>query len=69
MLGYDVGTYFIQNFYEQGNKFFDKITSLRSKAMQNPMRFVKKNSTSGYINNALMKVTYNTDGSVSVEQL
>ncbi len=69
MLGYDVGTYFIQNFYEQGNKFFERITSLKSKAMQNPMRFVKKNSASGYINNALMRVAYNTDGSATVEQL
>lgn len=69
MLGYDTANFFILNYYEQSNKFYEKIPALRSKgALQNPMQFSKLNPTSGYINNALMKVTYGDGGTISVTQ-
>lgn len=68
-LGYDVGTFFIKHAYEQGNKFTEKVTRLTSKAIQNPLSFIKKEDGSGFINNSLMLVEYKSNGKVSITKL
>lgn len=69
MLGYDIANFFVMNKYVEGEDFATNIENLSSQSLQNPMHFTKKNSWSGYINNALMFVKYNSDGTVSVRQL
>lgn len=68
-LGYDVGRFFIQHMYEQGDKFREKASRLSSKALQNPMSFTRKDFTSGYINNSLMFIEYTSGGKISVTTL
>ncbi len=69
MLGYDIANFFVMNKYVEGEDFAANIENLSSKSLQNPMHFTRKNSWSGYTNNALMFVKYNSDGSISVRQL
>ncbi len=69
MLGYDIANFFVMNKYVEGEDFAANIENLSSSPLQNPMHFTKKNSWSGYVNNALMFVKYNSDGSISVRQL
>lgn len=68
MLGYDIANYFVRHMFEQGDNFASNIDNLRTPALQNPMHFVHKNSWSGFVNNALMFVQYNADGTISVRQ-
>ncbi len=68
-LGYDIGCFFIRHMFEQGNKFTEKAARLSSKAIQNPLSFVRKEMGSGFINNSLMFVEYKSDGKVSVTKL
>ena len=69
MLGYDIAKFFLKNMYVEGNDFMTNIESLNSQSLQNPLHFTKHNSWSGYANNALMLVRYNSDGTISVKQL
>ncbi len=69
MLGYDIANFFVMNMYVEGEDFIKNIENLNSNSLQNPMHFTQKNSWSGYINNALMFVRYNSDGTISVRQL
>ncbi len=69
MLGYDIANFFLMNMYVEGDDFTKNIENLSGNSLQNPMHFTQKNSWSGYINNALMFVRYNSDGTISVRQL
>lgn len=69
MLGYDIANFFVRNMYVEGEDFAANIENLTSEPLQNPMHFTHKNSWSGFINNAIMFVKYNSDGSISVKQL
>ena len=69
MLGYDIANFFVRNMYIEGEDFAANIENLSSNSLQNPMHFTHKNTWSGFINNALMLVRYNTDGTISVKQL
>ncbi len=69
MLGYDITKFFVKNMYEQGEDFKANISNLESNSLQNPLHFEHKNTWSGYINNALMLVKYNSDGTISVKQM
>ena len=68
MLGYDVGTFFIKNMYEKGNTFLSTIQDTPSQSLQNPMNFKRKSTNTGFVNNALIYVHYNTNGTVSITQ-
>ena len=69
MLGYDIANFFVRNMYVEGEDFAANIENLTSEAIQNPMHFTHKNTWSGFINNAMMFVKYNADGTISVKQL
>lgn len=69
MLGYDIANFFIRNMYVEGEDFAANIENLTSESLQNPMHFSHKNTWSGFINNAMMFVKYNSDGTISVKQL
>ena len=69
MLGYDIANFFVRNMYIEGEDFAANIENLTSDAIQNPMHFTHKNTWSGFINNAMMFVKYNADGTISVKQL
>ena len=69
MLGYDIANFFVRNMYIEGEDFTANIENLTSDAIQNPMHFTHKNTWSGFINNAMMFVKYNADGTISVKQL
>ena len=69
MLGYDIANFFVRNMYVEGEDFAANIENLTSESLQNPMHFTHKNTWSGFINNAIMFVKYNSDGSISVKQL
>ena len=69
MLGYDIANFFVRNMYVEGEDFAANIENLTSESLQNPMHFTHKNSWSGFINNAMMFVKYNPDGTISVKQL
>ena len=69
MLGYDIANFFVRNMYVEGEDFAANIENLTSESIQNPMHFTHKNTWSGFINNAMMFVKYNSDGSISVKQL
>lgn len=69
MLGYDIANFFVRNMYVEGEDFAANIENLRSESIQNPMHFTHKNTWSGFINNAMMFVKYNSDGTISVKQL
>ncbi|MBR6892760.1 MAG: LysM peptidoglycan-binding domain-containing protein [Bacteroidaceae bacterium] len=69
MLGYDIANFFVRNMYVEGEDFAANIENLTSEAIQNPMHFTHKNTWSGFINNAMMFVKYNSDGTISVKQL
>ncbi|MBO4451550.1 MAG: LysM peptidoglycan-binding domain-containing protein [Bacteroidaceae bacterium] len=69
MLGYDIANFFVRNMYIEGEDFAANIENLTSEAIQNPMHFTHKNTWSGFINNAMMFVKYNSDGTISVKQL
>ena len=69
MLGYDIANFFVRNMYVEGEDFAANIENLTSEAIQNPMHFTHKNTWSGFINNAMMFVKYNPDGTISVKQL
>lgn len=68
MLGYDIANFFVRHMFEQGDNFTSNIENLKSSAYQNPMHFAHKNSWGGFVNNALMFVQYNSDGTISVRQ-
>lgn len=68
MLGYDVANFFVRNLFEQGNMFDKNVEGLSTKAIQNPMYFVRKDENSGYINKAMMFINYHSDGSVTIQQ-
>ncbi|MCQ2094595.1 MAG: LysM peptidoglycan-binding domain-containing protein [Bacteroidaceae bacterium] len=68
MLGYDVANYFVRHKYEQGEEFLSNIENLSTQAYQNPLHFTHKNAWSGFVNNAMMFVQYNGDGTISVKQ-
>ena len=69
MLGYDIANFFVRNMFVEGEDFAANIENLTSESLQNPMHFTHKNTWSGFINNAMMFVKYNSDGSISVKQL
>lgn len=69
MLGYDIANFFVKNMYIEGEDFAANIDKLKSHSLQNPMHFSHKNLWSGFVNNAIMFVQYNTDGTISVKQL
>lgn len=69
MLGYDIANFFIMNMYVEGEDFAPNIENLESQSLQNPMHFSHKNTWSGFVNNAMMFVRYNSDGTISVKQL
>lgn len=69
MLGYDIANFFVRNMYVEGEDFAANIENLTSESLQNPMHFTHKNTWSGFINNAMMFVKYNSDGTISVKQL
>ena len=68
MLGYDVANFFVRHRYEQGEEFLPNIENLSMQAYQNPLHFAHKNAWSGFVNNAMMFVQYNNDGTISVKQ-
>jgi len=69
ILGYDIANFFIKNMYVEGEDFTTNIENLTSESLQNPFHFTHKNTWSGFINNAMMFVKYNSDGTISVKQL
>ena len=69
MLGYDIANFFVMNMYVEGEDFAPNIENLESHALQNPMHFSHKNTWSGFVNNAMMFVRFESDGKISVKQL
>lgn len=69
MLGYDIANFFVMHMYVEGEDFAANIENLESRSLQNPMHFSHKNTWSGFVNNAMMFVRYETDGEISVKQL
>ncbi len=69
MLGYDIANFFVMNMYVEGEDFAANIENLESRSLQNPMHFSHKNTWSGFVNNAMMFVRFNNDGTISVKQL
>ncbi len=65
-LGYDIGCYFLKGIADYGDKFTDNIHSYVYNSLEFPFNFEKKNSWSGYQNNAIEIVTYNSLGRTTV---
>lgn len=69
MLGYDIANFFLMHMYIEGEDFAANIENLESRSLQNPLHFSHKNTWSGFVNNAMMFVRYNDDGTISSKQL
>ncbi len=69
MLGYDIANFFLMHMYIEGEDFAANIENLESNSLQNPLHFSHKNTWSGFVNNAMMFVRYNDDGTISSKQL
>ena len=65
MLGFDVGYYFIKGLHLYGNKFADNQDKITYQSLQNPLKFVRPNNWSGFLNTSIMFVNYKENQTIS----
>ncbi|MCM1312607.1 MAG: LysM peptidoglycan-binding domain-containing protein [Bacteroides sp.] len=66
LLGYDVAAFFIKGMNDYGTSFVSNQKNIKYHSLQNPFDFERKNNWSGFVNNSVMLVKYNPNGSVNV---
>lgn len=67
ILGFDIGQYFIRGLNQKGSAFSAK-TPIQYEGMQTPFRFEQPNGQGAALNNSVMFVRINSDGSYSVNR-
>jgi len=67
VLGFDIGQYFIRGLHQKGSAFSVK-TPIAYEGLQTPFRFVQRGENGAALNNSVMFVRVNSDGTYSVNR-